>query len=92
MTRFMACAAPGRRPAIQLLDTFKPPLGPQIRQRTGIKIEVVPETPGGEIDLEAMERLILAGPKPVLISITHIPTSSGERAAGRGGGWGNGRW
>ena len=51
----------------------------QLAKRTGVQIQVVPETAQGDIDLQALEALILAGERrPRLISITHVPTSSGR--------------
>ena len=52
----------------------------QLAKRTGVEIQVVPETAEGDIDLAALEALILQAdrPRPRLISITHVPTSSGR--------------
>ena len=55
----------------------------QMQKRIGIGIEVVPETEEYDIDLEHLEKVLMSGgggntKKPVLISITHIPTSSGR--------------
>eukprot|EP00887_Chlorella_sp_A99_P004639 scaffold4.g4639.t1 len=53
----------------------------QLAKRTGVRIQVVPETPEQDIDVEALERLVLEegeDRKPALISITHVPTSSGR--------------
>lgn len=49
----------------------------QLKKRIGIQIEVIPESEEGDIDLAALEDLVVRDPTPVLISITHIPTSSG---------------
>lgn len=54
----------------------------QLAKRTGVLIEVVPETQEGDIDLAALEVAVTEkdrqrGPV-VLISITHVPTSSGR--------------
>ena len=50
----------------------------QVAKRTGIKVEVIPETEEGDIDIQALEALCSQGPKPSLIAITHIPTNCGE--------------
>jgi selenocysteine lyase/cysteine desulfurase len=52
----------------------------QLARRTGVRIEVVPETAAGDVDLQALEEAILrpGKPRPVLISLTHVPTSSGR--------------
>ncbi len=47
----------------------------QVAQRTGAKIEVVPDTPGGEIDVDVLERMI--DDRVKLISINHVPTNTG---------------
>lgn len=46
-------------------------------RRTGAVVEVVPETPDGDIDMAALANMLGSGPKPVLVSISHVPTSSG---------------
>ena len=46
-------------------------------RRTGVSLEVVPETPAGDIDTAALERMLASSPKPVLVAISHVPTSSG---------------
>ena len=47
----------------------------------GVVIEVIPETPEGDIDLQALQALLLSDaagrPPPVLVCVTHVPTSSG---------------
>eukprot|EP00889_Picochlorum_renovo_P001791 jgi/Picre1/28821/NNA_004218.t1 len=55
----------------------------QMQKRIGVGIVVVPETEEYDIDLVHLERVLMSGgdgnsKKPVLISITHIPTSSGR--------------
>lgn len=51
----------------------------QLKKRTGVQIVVVPETADRDIDLEALEAAVIAAPRrPVLISITHVPTNSGR--------------
>lgn len=47
----------------------------QMRQRVGIEIQVVPSNAAGEIDLDALRRMI--GPRVKLISLTWIPTNGG---------------
>lgn len=47
----------------------------QVAQRTGALIEVVPDTPTGEIDVVALEAMIDGRVK--LISINHMPTNGG---------------
>lgn len=51
----------------------------QIQKRFGVDIVIVPETVDGCIDLVFLEQYLQHPSKhPVLISITHIPTSSGK--------------
>ncbi|CAD7702548.1 unnamed protein product [Ostreobium quekettii] len=51
----------------------------QLAKRRGISIDVVCEEPSGDISLENLEELLTGGPAPPkLISISHIPTSSGR--------------
>lgn len=52
----------------------------QLSKRTGALIEVMPDTKEGDIDLVSLEGMINdpEKSKPVLISLTHIPTSSGR--------------
>jgi len=52
----------------------------QLKKRFKIEVEVIPETAKGDICLSSLEREINDGSKgPVaLISLTHIPTSSGR--------------
>lgn len=53
----------------------------QMAQRMGVIIEVVPEDEEGDISIPDLERLIRQGDgPPVLIAITHVPTSSGTVA------------
>lgn len=49
----------------------------QLARRTGVVVEVVPETPDGDIDTAALRAALAAPPRPVLVAITHVPTSSG---------------
>ncbi|WP_119300926.1 aminotransferase class V-fold PLP-dependent enzyme [Dongia deserti] len=44
-------------------------------RRRGLEIDVVPSDAGGQLDLNAMERMIT--PKTRLIAITHVPTQGG---------------
>jgi len=44
-------------------------------RRRGVEIDVVPSDASGQLDLEAMERIVT--PKTKLIAITHIPTQGG---------------
>ena len=44
-------------------------------RRRGVEIDVVPSDASGQLDLEAMERMVT--PKTKLIAITHIPTQGG---------------
>ncbi|KAL4425946.1 hypothetical protein ABPG75_009962 [Micractinium tetrahymenae] len=54
----------------------------QLAKRTGVLIEVIPETEEGDIDLAALRGMLqpggAAGRPPVLVSISHVPTSSGR--------------
>jgi cysteine desulfurase / selenocysteine lyase len=47
----------------------------QQARRRGLEIDVVPSDASGQLDLDAMERMI--SPKTRLIAITHIPTQGG---------------
>lgn len=47
----------------------------QVAHRTGAVIEVIPSAPTGEVDLEALDRMMDERVK--LISITHVPTNGG---------------
>lgn len=47
----------------------------QVAQRTGARIEVVPDTATGEIDVAALEAMI--DDRAKLISINHVPTNGG---------------
>ncbi|MDJ0925075.1 MAG: aminotransferase class V-fold PLP-dependent enzyme [Acidimicrobiia bacterium] len=47
----------------------------QVARRTGAHIEVVPDTPTGEIDVDALERML--DDRVRLISINHVPTNGG---------------
>ncbi len=47
----------------------------QIARRTGTVIDIVPSNATGELDVEALERMI--GPRVKLIAITHVPTNGG---------------
>lgn len=51
-------------------------------RRTGVSIEVIPETPDGDIDAAALEGMLTTGRRPVLVTISHVPTSSGAGWAG----------
>ncbi len=47
----------------------------QIARRTGAVIDVIPSDTAGELDVEALERMI--DPRVKLIAITHVPTNGG---------------
>jgi len=47
----------------------------QAARRRGIKIDVVPNTPAGECDVDKLEAMI--GGDVKLIAVTHVPTSGG---------------
>ncbi len=47
-----------------------------LEKRLGIKIEILPNTPNGEVDVSALEERLRLNP-PKLISLTHVPTNSG---------------
>lgn len=48
----------------------------QVSKRTGAVIEVVPSDEAGELDLEALERMLKAGGVKA-VAITHVPTNGG---------------
>jgi len=61
----------------------------QLQKRTGIKVEIIPETKQGDLDLVALREMLQeqeqsSSPssceplKVVLVSINHVPTSSGR--------------
>lgn len=57
----------------------------QIQKRLGVEIVVIPDTPDGCLDLEFLEEYLHAatasehqGSPTILVSITHVPTSSGK--------------
>lgn len=50
----------------------------QMQKRSGIRIETINETRDGDVDLEHLEELVTVGDLPKLISISHVPTSSGR--------------
>jgi len=47
----------------------------QLRERHGIEIDVAPNDAAGQVDVDALERLIT--PRTRLLCLTHIPTNSG---------------
>jgi len=47
----------------------------QVAERTGVIVEVVPDRPTGEIDVDALERMI--DERVRLIAINHMPTNGG---------------
>lgn len=71
--RVLTCVAEYGSNAIALL---------QLAKHTGISIEVVPETDDGDVDIPALQRMLASngplGRPPVLVSLTHVPTSSGR--------------
>ncbi|WIA32612.1 hypothetical protein OEZ86_003415 [Tetradesmus obliquus] len=50
----------------------------QAQKRTGVRIQVIPETPEGDISIPHLQQLLQQQPRPVLVSISHVPTSSGR--------------
>ena len=56
----------------------------QVARRTGARVEIVPDTPSGEIDVDALAAMM--DDKVKLISINHVPTNTGlvNPAAGVG--------
>ena len=49
----------------------------QMGKRTGMRVEIIPESSEGDIDMSAAEKLIQEL-SPVLIAISHVPTNSGD--------------
>jgi cysteine desulfurase/selenocysteine lyase len=47
----------------------------QVAERTGARIEVIPDTPAGDLDVDALAAMIDERTK--LISINHVPTNTG---------------
>ena len=47
----------------------------QVARRTGAVIDIVPSDAAGELDIDALERMI--DPRVKLIAITHVPTNGG---------------
>jgi len=47
----------------------------QVARRTGAVVDVVPSDEAGELDVEALERMV--DPRVKLIAITHVPTNGG---------------
>ena len=45
-----------------------------MRDRRGVVVDVVPDTPGGDVDLDALDRMAAGA---ALITMNHVPTSSG---------------
>jgi aspartate aminotransferase-like enzyme len=54
----------------------------QVAKRFGTAIQVIDETPDGDVDLEHLERLLADKNSEyegfTVVSITHVPTSSGR--------------
>ena len=50
----------------------------QLQKRYGIVIEVIPENEQEDVDIDALRALLLQNDNVVLVSINHIPTSSGR--------------
>lgn len=46
-----------------------------VRDTRGVVVDVVPDTPDGDIDLDRLDAMI--GPSVALVTINHVPTSSG---------------
>ena len=56
----------------------------QAAARSGVVIEVIPSDGAGQVDVDALDRMLADGGEPAapkgparLISITHVPTSGG---------------
>lgn len=49
----------------------------QLARRTGITLEAIPDSPDGDIDVEQLEGMLDTGRLPVLVCLSHVPTSSG---------------
>ncbi len=47
----------------------------QVARRTGASVEVIPDAPTGELDVDALERML--DDRVRLIAITHVPSHSG---------------
>lgn len=48
----------------------------QACKRTGAKLDVIPSDDSGELDLPALEDMLIAG-KVKVVAITHVPTNGG---------------
>ena len=46
-----------------------------VRDRFGVRVEVVPDTPAGELDVDALDRMI--DDRVGLIAVNHMPTNGG---------------
>jgi len=56
----------------------------QVASRSGAVVEVVPDDADGQIDVDALARMLDERVK--LVSLVHVPTQSGPRQPGRRGG------
>ncbi|KAF6262168.1 aminotransferase class V [Scenedesmus sp. NREL 46B-D3] len=50
----------------------------QVQKRSGVRVEVIQETPDGDINIPHLQQLLAQQPRPALVSISHVPTSSGR--------------
>lgn len=54
----------------------------QVAKRTGASIDVIPESATGDIDIAALEALIVShSRKPALIALVHVASNCGERVS-----------
>eukprot|EP00879_Flechtneria_rotunda_P013191 GHRR01013776.1.p1 GENE.GHRR01013776.1~~GHRR01013776.1.p1 ORF type:complete len:440 (+),score=145.36 GHRR01013776.1:194-1513(+) len=50
----------------------------QVQKRFGVEVQVMPQTLEGDISIPHLQEMLAQKPKPVLVSVIHVPTSSGR--------------